>query len=56
MALCYLRNSLEIEMSDPKTQKINMAGTHLNLCAIYSKLNKHNDAVKHAKYSIEIME
>lgn len=38
VALFYLKSSLSIEIEDPKTEKLNLAGTHLNLCAIYSKL------------------
>jgi len=43
-------------MADPKTEKLNLAGTHLNLCAIYSKLIKHKESIKHAKSAIELIE
>lgn len=49
VALFYLKSSLEIEQGDQKTEKLNLAGTHLNLCAIYSKLSKNKEAVRHAK-------
>lgn len=54
--MIYLRNSLNIEINDPKTEQLNLAGTHLNLCAIYSKLGKHNEAISHAKQAISILE
>jgi tetratricopeptide (TPR) repeat protein len=54
-ALFYLKNALDIEINDLNTEPLNLAGTHLNLCAIYSKLNKHQNAVYHAKKAIKII-
>eukprot|EP00349_Pseudokeronopsis_sp_Brazil_P000907 CAMPEP_0202961778 /NCGR_PEP_ID=MMETSP1396-20130829/5860_1 /ASSEMBLY_ACC=CAM_ASM_000872 /TAXON_ID= /ORGANISM="Pseudokeronopsis sp., Strain Brazil" /LENGTH=94 /DNA_ID=CAMNT_0049681863 /DNA_START=316 /DNA_END=597 /DNA_ORIENTATION=- len=34
---------------------LNLSGTHLNLCAIYSRLSKHNKAITHAKEAIRII-
>ncbi|CDW80733.1 tpr domain containing protein [Stylonychia lemnae] len=56
VALFYLKSSLELEEADPTTEKLNLAGTHLNLCAIYSKLVKHPESIKHAKFAIKILE
>jgi tetratricopeptide (TPR) repeat protein len=56
VALFYLKNALEIEINDPLTEELNLSGTHLNLCAIYSKLNKHQSAVYHAKKAIKLIE
>ena len=39
-----------------KTEDLNLAGTHLNLCAIFSKLNRHKEAVEHAKQAIRLLE
>lgn len=52
----YLKNALEIEQSDQNSDKLNIAGTHLNLCAIYSKLNKHQFSIFHAKNAIKLIE
>jgi len=43
-------------MANPLTEKLNLAGTHLNLCAIYSKLVKHPESIRHAKQAIRILE
>ena len=55
MALFYLNQSLELEMLDPRSEQLNLAGTHLNLTAILTKLGKHNEAITHAKSSIIIL-
>jgi len=54
--LFYLKSSLELELANPLTEKLNLAGTHLNLCAIYSKLVKHPESIRHAKQAIRILE
>ncbi len=56
VALFYLMNALEIEKKDPNADATNIAGTHLNLCAIFSKLGKQQEAVVHAKRSIVLIE
>lgn len=38
VALFYLKNALEIEINNTLPEDFNLASTHLNLCAIYSKL------------------
>ncbi len=55
VALFYLKQSLELEMLDPRSEQLNLAGTHLNLTAILTKLGKHNEAIDHAKASIIIL-
>ena len=55
VALFYLNQSLELEMLDPRSEQLNLAGTHLNLTAILTKLGKHNEAITHAKSSIIIL-
>jgi hypothetical protein len=42
-------------MLDPRSEQLNLAGTHLNLTAILTKLGKHNVAINHAKSSIIIL-
>jgi len=56
VALYYLKNALEIEQKDPDTDDLTRAGTHLNLSAIYSKLNKHKEAIWHSKNAIILLE
>lgn len=55
VALYYLNNSLQLEMQDPRSEQLNLAGTHLNLTAILTKLGKHKEAISHAKASIIIL-
>lgn len=42
-------------MQDPRSEQLNIAGTHLNLTAILTKLGKHKEAITHAKSSIIIL-
>ena len=35
---------------------ISTAGTHLNICAIFSFLDKHKEAADHANLSIRLLE
>ena len=56
VALYYLKNALQIEESDSNAEELNIAGTHLNLCAIYGKLNKHLFAIFHAWSAIKLIE
>jgi hypothetical protein len=42
-------------MQDPRSEQLNLAGTHLNLTAILTKLGKHTDAITHAKAAIIIL-
>jgi len=53
-ALSYLRRALQMEV-DLKTDEVTLAGTHLNICAILSKLEKHDKAVQHAMSALELI-
>merc|ERR1719510_1751310 len=54
-ALQYLKKAQKIEeKSNGKCQ--NPAGTHLNLCALYSQMGKHLDALQHARRALELLE
>eukprot|EP00933_Yihiella_yeosuensis_P032636 TRINITY_DN26249_c0_g1_i1.p1 TRINITY_DN26249_c0_g1~~TRINITY_DN26249_c0_g1_i1.p1 ORF type:complete len:1009 (+),score=203.17 TRINITY_DN26249_c0_g1_i1:70-3096(+) len=53
-ALSYLRKALKIEVS-LQTDDVTVAGTHLNVCAILSKLDKHDKAVQHALCALELI-
>ncbi len=53
-ALSYLIQALELElkMDNPKT----LADTHLNLCAVLSQLDRHEDALQHSMLSIILLQ
>jgi tetratricopeptide (TPR) repeat protein len=53
-ALSYLRRALKMEV-ELKTDDVTLAGTHLNLCAVLSKLEKHDKAVQHAVCALDLM-
>eukprot|EP00928_Gymnodinium_smaydae_P056933 TRINITY_DN4021_c0_g1_i3.p1 TRINITY_DN4021_c0_g1~~TRINITY_DN4021_c0_g1_i3.p1 ORF type:complete len:856 (-),score=115.70 TRINITY_DN4021_c0_g1_i3:103-2670(-) len=53
-ALSYLRKALKME-EDLGTDEVTLAGTHLNICAILSKLQKHDKAVQHATSALELI-
>jgi len=53
-ALSYLRKALKIEVS-LQTDDVTVAGTHLNICAILSKLDKHDKAVQHALCALDLI-
>merc|ERR1719440_1811180 len=53
-ALSYLRRALKMEV-ELKTDSVTLSGTHLNLCAVLSKLEKHDKAVQHALCALELM-
>jgi len=53
-ALSYLRKALAMEV-ELNSDGVTLAGTHLNLCAILSKLEKHDRAVQHALSALELM-
>lgn len=48
LALKYLRNALSLEQDIPNT--------HLNLCAVYSQIGKHDNALSHAMQSVIILQ
>merc|ERR550514_1583101 len=53
-ALSYLRRALRIEVGH-KADNLTIAGTHLNICSIMSKLGKHDKAVEHALCALELL-
>ena len=55
VALYYLKQALDIEVQQGK-DNINLAGTHLNICAIYSQLGKHSEALQHAYDAFKLVE
>jgi len=54
-ALKYLKAALNLEKADKGITKVELAGTYLNLCAIYSGLNRHFDAVQNAVKAIHLV-
>jgi tetratricopeptide (TPR) repeat protein len=55
VALHYLEQAMEIE-SQTEVENINLASSHLNICAVYSSLNNHKRALAHAKLAISLLE
>jgi len=53
-ALSYLRRALKMEV-ELNTDEVTLAGTHLNICAILSQLEKHEKAVQHALSALELI-
>eukprot|EP00359_Climacostomum_virens_P003945 CAMPEP_0204903166 /NCGR_PEP_ID=MMETSP1397-20131031/4086_1 /ASSEMBLY_ACC=CAM_ASM_000891 /TAXON_ID=49980 /ORGANISM="Climacostomum Climacostomum virens, Strain Stock W-24" /LENGTH=388 /DNA_ID=CAMNT_0052071755 /DNA_START=568 /DNA_END=1731 /DNA_ORIENTATION=+ len=53
-ALKYLRLALELE-AHTAADATNLAGTHLNICAILSKLNQHSKAYQHAAIALSLL-
>ncbi|CAE8649377.1 unnamed protein product, partial [Polarella glacialis] len=53
-ALSYLRKALQMEI-ELNADEVTLAGTHLNICAILSKLDKHGKAVQHALAALELV-
>ena len=47
LALNYLKKALDLEYKPP-INYTNLAGTHLNMCAILSKIGEHSKAIDHA--------
>ena len=55
VALYYLQKALSIEAAQGEDQ-VNVAGTHLNICAIHSQLSKHSEALQHAYEAFKLVE
>jgi len=53
-ALSYLRRALKMEV-DLGTDKVTLASTHLNICGILSKLEKHDKALQHGLAALDLM-
>jgi tetratricopeptide (TPR) repeat protein len=54
VALYYLQKALKIELTT-SNDPTNLSGTHLNLCAILSKLNRHEAALQHSQRALEVL-
>jgi tetratricopeptide (TPR) repeat protein len=54
VALTYLKRALEAE-AVLETEVTNLAGTHLNICAIYSELAKHQEALESAQTALGLL-
>lgn len=53
-ALSYLKRSLQLDLSS-SSGDFSIAGTHLNVCAVLSKLRKHDNAILHAMCALELL-
>lgn len=53
-ALSYLQKALRIEQRLKHVD--NPADTHLNLCAVLSQLNRHEDALSHAQSALTLLQ
>ena len=56
MALMYLKKALKLELKTKNLDAINLAGTMLNICAIFSQLKKHKKAIKYASSAVAQIE
>ena len=54
LALNFLRKALEVE-SKPPIDINNLAGTHLNICAILSQIGDHYKALSHALKALNML-
>jgi hypothetical protein len=54
VALQYLHKALDLEVASSADQT-NLAGTHLNVCAIHSSLGRHDIALRHAYEALDLM-
>lgn len=54
LALQYLQAALSVEPASA-TDRTNLAGTHLNICAIKSQIGLHEDALRHALEALQLL-
>lgn len=54
LALEYLFKALKVEVHNVY-DKSNLAGTHLNICAVYSLMNQHEKALGHGVLAIKFL-
>ena len=55
VALKYLNMALRLEKQNRSTKAPELAATYLNLCAIYSELNLHGEAINKAVKSVVLL-
>lgn len=55
LALHYLKKALSAQ-EKCKAEIVSVAGTHLNLCTIYSYIDTHDQAIKHALRALSLLE
>lgn len=55
IALQYLHKAIELK-ADSAADYTNLAGTHLNICAIRSQMANHEQALKHALQALRLLE
>lgn len=55
VALSYLKKALEIEVYKVEDWT-STASTHLNICAIYSYLKKHQESADHAELALNLLQ
>merc|ERR1719261_1795137 len=53
-ALSYLRQALKVEVAVGE-HFVTVAGTHLNICALFSAIEKHDKALLHAQHALELI-
>merc|ERR1719235_2283919 len=53
-ALSYLRQALKVEVALGE-DVVTVAGTHLNICSLFSSIEKHDKALMHAQHALEMM-
>ena len=55
-ALKYLKAALNLEKTDKSISRVELAGTYLNLCTVYSSLKRYIDAVKSAAKAVHMVD
>ena len=55
VALAFLEKALEVELQT-ESDNINLAGSHLNICVVFSSLSKHKEALQHARQALALLE
>lgn len=55
VALSYLQRALELEI-ECNSDDINIAGSHLNICAVLSSLSRHEEALLNSKKAVSLLE
>lgn len=55
VALTFLQRALEVELQT-ESDNVNLAGSHLNICVVYSSLSRHKEALTHARQALTLLE